>query len=102
MKKLFLAFTMSICVCLTTEALLPPLFQTADEIKAILSDKELSHYLHAGEVITTIQKNDRGYEIITNQHRLQVDVGYEQLDLPGPARFKFVFHEPSILSLTKK
>jgi hypothetical protein len=94
MKRLGFLLVLGCLVCGTTEALLPPLFQTADEIKSILGSQELSQHLHAGEVIVTIQRNDKGYEIITNQHRLQVDLGYEPNLKPGPAQFKLTFHEP--------
>lgn len=75
-------------------AILPPLYQTSNEIKAILESKELGQKLGSGDVIQTIQKNESGYEIITNKHRLQVDVSYVSNKGPGPAEYKFIFKTP--------
>lgn len=95
MKKILSALIFSWVLGQSGYALLPPLYQTANEIKAILESKELSQKLKSGEVIMTIQKNDEGYEIVTNKHRLQVDVSYLHQNRPGPSQFQFDFHQPS-------
>lgn len=84
-------------VAMQAEALLPPLYQTSAEIQAILSHDQLGHKLQSGEGILKIEKNDAGYEIITNRHRLQVYVEYEAAKQPGPARYQLHFGEPQVL-----
>ncbi len=80
------------------EAILPPLYETSSEIKAIMADEQLGQKLQSGEVIVKVEKNDQGYEITTNHHRLQVYVTYEPAQRPGPAHFKLRFGEPAPLS----
>lgn len=75
------------------QGLLPPLYQTANEIKAILSDEQLGGKLESGEVIEKIEKNDHGYEIWTNKSHLQVSIVYEHLQHPGPAQYKLYFND---------
>lgn len=95
-----LSVWMALTLGTTVEAVLPPLYQTAAEIKSIMADEQLGQKLQAGEAIMSIQKNDTGYEIVTNQHRLQVEVSYEPAKQPGPAKFKLQFEDP-VLLLTK-
>ncbi len=75
-------------------ALLPPLYQTANEIKAILSDQQLGQKLQSGDVIMSIQKNKESYEVVTNTRKIQVDVIYQPANRPGPAQFVFKFYDP--------
>lgn len=91
----YLLTILSLCLLNPLEAILPPLYETALEMKAILTDQQLGQKLHSGEVIQMIQKNDQGYEILTNQHRLQIDVLYQPPKQPGPAHFKLYFHAPT-------
>lgn len=74
-------------------AALPPLYQSAHEIKAILEDDELAASLGAGGVIESIEKNESGYEIRTERKELQVDVIPQPQDKPGPVQFKLHFHK---------
>lgn len=75
-------------------ALLPPLYEGIKEVKTILASSDLSQKLQSGEILETIQKNDAGYLITTNQHQLQVDVTYKQTGKIGPAEYELRFHEP--------
>lgn len=77
-----------------SHAVLPPLYQTSKEIKSILASPELDKKLHAGEVIMQITKNETGYEITTNQHRIQVDIIYQHTGKIGPAEYTIEFHNP--------
>lgn len=92
MKRFLFAFTMFFGSFSWLDATLPPLYQTAREIKAILANEELSHHLSSGEAIIQINKTEKGYEIITSQHRLTVDVIYQPASHPGPDPFKLVFY----------
>ena len=76
-------------------AVLPPLYQSQREIKAILENKKLGEQLSSGCGVQKIQRNKKGYEITTIRHRIQVDVIY-QAKTPGhvgPAKFTLCFHE---------
>lgn len=95
MKKYLLLLCLSSALSLS--AALPPLYQSSNEIKAILSSESLGSALSAGELITTIQKNKQGYEITTNRRHVQVDIVYEPNQKPGPAQFKLQFHEATPL-----
>jgi len=76
---------------------LPPLYQSANEIKAILDDAELGKHLSSGEVIMKIEKLDKGYEIFTNTHRLLISVIYQPVNHPGPAQFSLEFKKTQLL-----
>lgn len=97
MKKLAMILLVSL-TAVKAEAILPPLYQTASEIKSIMTDKELGERLQSGEAIMKIEKNELGYEVITNRHHVQVYVEYESALRPGPAHFKLHFGEPIPLS----
>jgi len=76
------------------EGLLPPLYQTADEIAGILKEHELGNVLSAGEPILEIRKIENGYLVITNKHQVEATIIYEPASRPGPARFKIQFQSP--------
>jgi hypothetical protein len=69
-------------------AILPPLFQTAEEIQTILKGNELGRVLPSGEPIVEIRKTDSGYELLTAHYRLQAEISYLPQKQPGPAQFK--------------
>lgn len=96
--KVFLSLIVCCALTQTVEALLPPLYQSSNEIKSILNNEELGKKLQSGELIIAIQRNANGYEIITNHHRLQVDVINEPVQRIGPAVYHLDFHEPIPLS----
>lgn len=75
------------------EALLPPLYQSSREIRAILESEQLGQKLGSGDIILKIEKNNEGYEITTNKHQLQIDVNYEAAPYPGPAHYNLRFGE---------
>jgi hypothetical protein len=97
MKRL-LFFIFASSIFLQAQALLPPLYQTSSEIKAIMDNPQLAQKLQAGEVIEKIEKNDQGYEITTNKSRVQVNVVYEPTgQVAGPAHYKLSFGNPAPL-----
>lgn len=91
MKKLILL--LAFFSVIHVEALLPPLYQSAAEIKSIMEDKQLGQKLTSGDLITKIERNDQGYLISTNKHTLQVYVQYGPAEQPGPAQYMIRFGE---------
>lgn len=98
MKKIGLILLTTFIVTTQMEALLPPLYQTSSEIKAIMADEQLGEKLQSGEVIEKIEKNDLGYLITTNKSQLQVRVAYEPTGHPGPAHYRLEFENSTPLS----
>ena len=98
MRKVLLALTTVLALTTTVEAALPPLYQTSKEIKDILGNPEFDQKLHSGEVIESIQKNDKGYLVSTNYNTLQVNIIYQKTERIGPAAFTLQFEEPVPLS----
>lgn len=73
------------------QAALPPLYQTAAEIVALLQDHELGKVLSDGEPIVEIHKIDTGYLVVTTKHQVQATIVYEPAVRPGPAQFNVKF-----------
>lgn len=94
MKKMLMTIFCTCFLCQSVFALLPPLYQDAAEIKAILSSDKLGNTLTAGEMIQTIQKTENGYAIYTRDHELDVEIKYLPANRPGPAQFDLIFHDP--------
>lgn len=97
MKKNF--FVLFVFLTQSVFCALPPLYQTANEIKEILNSENLGSSLSAGEGITDIQKNENGYKITTNKHTVQVDVirKASKSKRAGPIQFEIEFHSPAPL-----
>lgn len=76
-------------------AALPPLWQSAAEIRAILNCGELSDYIDAGETIQQIQKEGDFYQISGTNSDCLVEVVYLPNDICGPAKFELIFHRLS-------
>lgn len=73
----------------TASAVLPPLWQSRDEIKSLLDLPTLGKYLESGEVIQEIKKSEFGYLIITNKHTLEARIRYQPQSMPGPQNFSW-------------
>lgn len=91
MKKLLTLLACGMLVSSSAFAALPPLWQGAAEIKAILEDQQLSNVIPSGDVLRKIVKIQDGYLIITNKRKAFVKVHYEASAQPGPAQFKIEF-----------
>ena len=77
--------------CSTTAiALLPPYYQTAKEIIAILNDSEIAEKITSGRIIHSIIKTKSGYTLNTGNCTLKVKVNYLPLSqhLVGAAVFE--------------
>lgn len=94
MKKIFTFVFFLLLAGSHVNALLPPLYESLAEYKALLNNHQFSDKLSSGEQIRDIQKTDKGFIVRTVHHFMVVDVNYEPQDRPGPARFHFVFHDP--------
>lgn len=74
-------------------ALLPPLFESIAQIKAILDAPELKIELQSGDVIESISRNESGWEIQTNKRELQIEVVSLPLKQPGPGQYEIHFQK---------
>lgn len=93
MKKYILALIIAMNG-VSVHAVLPPLYETIKEYKALLDDPRLVDSLTSGESIIAINKQYNTFEVVTNQRRLIVKVEYDQQSQPGPAEFHLEFSEP--------
>ncbi len=91
MKFFICAMAIILGAVTQAQALLPPLYQTAEEIRGILESPQLGQSLQDGEPIVSIQKTKGGYRIITNRHQIDVTVNTLPQRMPGPARFDYQF-----------
>lgn len=76
-----------------TFALLPPLYQSVKEYKALLNDPRLEKNLSSGELIQNIERTETGFEVTTNKQVLKVAVIYKKQRMPGPAEFQLEFQK---------
>lgn len=76
-----------------TWAILPPLYEGLQQLKAIIEDPQLTEELQSGDLIEAIERNESGWEIRTNHFHLQVDVHRKPQSHPGPASFEYQFHK---------
>lgn len=97
MKNILILFC-ALCIVSTAEAVLPPLYSSIAEIKAILDDKRLADELTAGQAITDIKRTDTGYLVVTPKYNLQIDISYKPQKMPGPAHFEFAFHKKTAIA----
>lgn len=74
-------------------ALLPPLYQTSQELRMILENERLGKALPDGEPILEIHKNEMGYEITTLHYHVQANIVYKSASRPGPAQFEVEFQK---------
>lgn len=93
--KIFKAIFIALAITSASHihAALPPLYQTVDEIQSIIKSDQLGKVLPSGEAIVEIHKNENGYEVMTNRHRVQVQITHLPLDRPGPALYQVHFNE---------
>jgi len=92
MKRFLLA--LMVTVSLPTWALLPPLYQSVKEYKALLNDPRLEKTFASGEFIQSIERKESGFTVTTNKQILKVDIVYKKQRLPGPAEFQLEFQKP--------
>ncbi len=94
LSKLFFTGA-TLCFAFTAidaHAALPPFYQSVKEYKALLSSPELANELGSAAMVRDIQRNDEGFVVTSQQQTLVVDVVYDPISKPGPAKFHLVFH----------
>lgn len=103
MKKFYytLNITLGLFFSAETFAALPPLYQTLNEYKTLLTSKELTEKLNSADAIVDIKRDQAGFTITTNKHILKVDVVYEKTEMIGPAHFHFNFQDPTSINQEK-
>ena len=69
---------------------LPPQYQEAREIDAILHDPRLQERTY-DEVVLEIRRVEDGYLVVTERATIQVRVHYLPPDCCGPAKFELEF-----------
>jgi hypothetical protein len=83
----------------TLFSILPPLYHTLAEFKAIVESPELTSSLQSGEAIISITREENAeFVVLTNKNKLLVDVVFEKTARIGPAKFHLVFHKPEPLN----
>ncbi len=75
-------------------ALLSPLNQSIVELEQILSSQELQQKLPTSEAIHSIVAVQNGYLLSTDHYQMLIEVQYQPQEMPGPAKFQLMFHEP--------
>lgn len=75
------------------ESALPPLYESIAEYKALLVLPELPSHLGTSEIIQDIQRNANGFVITTTNKTLNIDLVYDPVDHPGPAKFHFIIRQ---------
>lgn len=75
-------------------ALLPPLYTSLNEFKALVESPELTKQLDSGETIISLRRTKSGLVVITNKHVLFAEIENIPSDKVGPAEFKLKFHTP--------
>lgn len=93
-KVIFSLITAAVSFSALANAALPPVYQSLNEYKALIKDPELASKLGTGaEGIQKITRTEQGFQISTKNYNLNVDIVFEPLPYPGPAKFHFVFHD---------
>jgi hypothetical protein len=91
MKTLFLIVCVSFVYLSPAEGLLPPLYQSMNEYKALLDDPRFSEAFTSGEVLVEIERKDNLFFVTTNRSKMQVTIHYDQKRRIGPAQFYLEF-----------
>lgn len=75
-------------------AALPPIYQSIREYNALLNDPNLSSSFTPGETIAKIERHTDHFEVITEQHKMDVMVIYDEPRNIGPVEFHLEFLPP--------
>ncbi|MFA5250024.1 MAG: hypothetical protein WC371_01275 [Parachlamydiales bacterium] len=77
-------------------AVLPPFFQSKEEIKAILDDPRLEEILGSSETILNLRRHADGYWLSTPHERIRIKVSYRDTGLIGSHAFELEFFHPAL------
>lgn len=92
----FSALTALISIVDTANAALPPGYQSAREFRALLDSPTLTEDLGSAEALKSITRDDKGFIVKTTKYTIRVDVIYDPMDHPGPAKFHLSFHNREV------
>ncbi len=95
MKRLACIIALLVLATQSAFALLSPLDQNLQELKAIIDSPELKQYIKTSEVIEYICHQECLYMISTNEQEMFVEVEYQPTDRLGPRQFNLIFHKPN-------
>ncbi len=99
MKKLLIVSMLLIGLShANLQAILPPLYGSKAEFKALIEDSRLTEKFQSGEAIVSISRAGKSFTVVTTRNKMLVDVvpHIAQRERPwaGPAEFHLEFHEP--------
>jgi hypothetical protein len=81
--------------CLIFFAILPPLFESGRQFRALLDDPRLVEKLGSSEPILVISRTETGYRVETQSRLMDVEIHYGgDRRIIGPAQFRFEFSDP--------
>lgn len=89
MKKISIFIALALTA--PSYALLPPLYESLAEFKALINDERLPGALDSGELIVDIKKDGDDFVVTTNKRAIRVQVVREETHLIGPGKFHFDF-----------
>ena len=92
MKKLIVVACLFFCTQ-PAYALLSPLNQSLEEVRAIVQSSELEKYLPQSMPIIEIRHTEKGYLLITQKLQVWVEIEYLPSSYPGRQQFKLNFHQ---------
>jgi hypothetical protein len=73
------------------EGALPPLYQSLNEYKALLSNKQFIDELDSSEAILDLKREHDGFLVTTSKKIYVVNLIYDPVEQPGPAKFHLEF-----------
>lgn len=65
-----------------------------DEFKTLINDRQFTGKLDPSDTIVAIYRTKTGFTILTNKHKMHVDVVVDKTSKAGGAEFHLVFHDP--------
>lgn len=89
-------FFASFLLAATSSAILPPAWEGVREIKAVLDNDALHHYLDSGDIIRSIEKTKFGWEIHTNHSIIEIQVKKAAQAHIGPEQFELHFERRAL------
>lgn len=60
----------------------------------LIQDPRLAQQFNPGDQITCIQREGDRFLVTSNKTQVAVEIVYEKLEQPGPAKFHFSFPKP--------
>lgn len=99
MKKLLLTFFLVMPAI--NFGLLPPLYDTLNELKSLVNDERLPKALQSGEAIMSITRQADSFLVTTNKNTLVVKIITEPTRLIGPRQYHLEFETAKPLEQNK-